>query len=519
MAALVPARSCSIYRPSGNFGRFVAKRQTTPTAPNANVVEYTVSELSGAVKRALEDGFGYIKLRGEISGYRGPHASGHCYFALKDERARIEAVIWRGVFSRLTIKPEEGMDVIATGKISSYPGSSKYQIVIDALEPAGIGAMMAELEERKTRLAKEGLFDDARKKPLPFLPKTVGVITSPTGAVIRDILAGFTERFPSHVLVWPVKVQGEGSAEEVARAITGMNRLTGQHGISRPDVLIVARGGGSLEDLWSFNDEAVVRAAAVSDIPLISAVGHETDWTLIDLAADARAPTPTKAAEWAVPKHSELLTTLADRHSRLRLLIQRRLENDRAHFKAAARGIPRLDDLITIPRQRFDMLERRLLQAFLSNGRALQTRLHRAASRLSPVNIRQRIRHARQTHQNLAQRLTRALSGSVANHRRALQSVGKLLTTLGYKNVLARGFALVRNDNGSMIRRADHIKSGSALNIEFVDGQIGVIAEGSSPSPARTEPHATKPKRSAHTQNARKSTKSSTGGGGQGSLF
>ena len=235
-----------------NFGRFVAETQTKPGNKGANAAEFTVSELSGAIKRALEDGFGYVRLRGEISGYRGPHASGHCYFALKDQRARIEAVIWRGVFSRLKIKPDEGMEVTATGKVSSYPGSSKYQIVIDALEPAGIGAMMAQLEERKKKLEAEGLFDDARKKKVPFLPATVGVITSPTGAVIRDILAGFTERFPTHVLIWPVKVQGEGSAPEITRAITGMNKLKPSSDLPRPDIIIVARGGGSLEDLWRF---------------------------------------------------------------------------------------------------------------------------------------------------------------------------------------------------------------------------------------------------------------------------
>ena len=269
-----------------------------------------MSELSGAIKRALEEGFGYVRLRGEISGYRGPHASGHCYFALKDDKAKIEAVIWKGDFGRLRFKPEEGMEVVAQGRITTFPGSSKYQIVIEALEPAGAGALMALLEERKRKFAAEGLFDEARKKPRPFLPKVVGIVTSPTGAVIRDMLHGFNERFPTRVLIWPVRVQGEGSAAEVAAAIRGFNALEAGGKIPRPDVLIVARGGGSLEDLWSFNEEIVVRAAAESRIPLISAVGHETDWTLIDLVADARAPTPTKAAEWAVPKYSELIDTL-----------------------------------------------------------------------------------------------------------------------------------------------------------------------------------------------------------------
>ncbi len=283
---------------------------TNETRPGANAPEFSVSELSGAIKRALEDGFGYVRLKGEISGYRGPHASGHCYFALKDDKAKIEAVIWKGSFGRLRFKPEEGMEVIAQGKITTFPGSSKYQIVIEALEPAGAGALMALLEERKRKFAAEGLFDEGRKKPRPFLPKVVGIVTSPTGAVIRDMLHGFNERYPTRVLLWPVRVQGEGSAAEVAAAIRGFNALEVGGKIPRPDVLIVARGGGSLEDLWSFNEEIVVRAAAESRIPLISAVGHETDWTLIDLVADARAPTPTKAAEWAVPKYSELIDTL-----------------------------------------------------------------------------------------------------------------------------------------------------------------------------------------------------------------
>ncbi|MBN9263146.1 MAG: exodeoxyribonuclease VII large subunit, partial [Hyphomicrobium sp.] len=265
----------------------------------SNNPELTVTELSNAIKRALEDNFGFVRLRGEISGYRGPHASGHCYFALKDDKSKIEAVIWRGVFQKLRFKPEEGLEVIATGKVTSYPGSSKYQIVIEALEPAGVGALMALLEERRRKLAAEGLFAEERKRPLPFLPRVVGIVTSPTGAVIRDMLHGFEERYPAHVIVWPVRVQGETSAKEVAAAIRGFNGLPVDGPIPRPDVLIVARGGGSLEDLWGFNEEIVVRAAAESAIPLISAVGHETDWPLIDLAADARAPTPTKAAEWA----------------------------------------------------------------------------------------------------------------------------------------------------------------------------------------------------------------------------
>ena len=259
------------------------------TAPaQTNLVEYTVSELAFALRRTVEDAYGLVKLRGEISGFKGRHSSGHCYFTLKDEGACIEAVIWRSTFQRLKFKPGEGLEVVAKGRITTYPDRSKYQIVIDELEPAGVGALLAQLEERKRRLAAEGLFDQARKRPLPFLPRIIGVITSPTGAVIRDILHRLEDRFPSHVLLWPVRVQGETCALEVSAAVFGFNRFDGRGTIPRPDLIIVARGGGSLEDLWGFNDERVARAVAASTIPLISAVGHETDWTIIDLVADFR---------------------------------------------------------------------------------------------------------------------------------------------------------------------------------------------------------------------------------------
>ncbi|WP_069306010.1 exodeoxyribonuclease VII large subunit, partial [Methylobrevis pamukkalensis] len=302
-----------------------------------NAAEFTVSEISFALKRTVEDAFGNVRVRGEISGYRGPHSSGHAYFALKDDKARIEAVVWRPTMGRLRFRPEEGMEVIATGKLTTYPGSSKYQIVIEALEPAGVGALMAMLEERKRRLAAEGLFDPARKRPLPYLPRVIGVVTSPTGAVIRDILHRVTARFPVHVLVWPVRVQGETSGAEVAAAISGFAALPEGGAVPRPDVVIVARGGGSLEDLWGFNDEVVVRAAAASTIPVISAVGHETDWTLIDLAADVRAPTPTAAAEMAVPVRSDLLDQMDDLARRQRGALVRLMEARRTALLAAAR--------------------------------------------------------------------------------------------------------------------------------------------------------------------------------------
>ncbi|RUY65856.1 exodeoxyribonuclease VII large subunit, partial [Mesorhizobium sp. M7A.F.Ca.CA.001.09.2.1] len=283
-----------------------------------NAAEYTVSEISGALKRTVEDVFGNVRVRGEISGYRGPHSSGHAYFALKDDRARLDAVVWKGTMSRLKFRPEEGMEVIATGKLTTYPGKSNYQIVIDNLEPAGAGALMALLEERKRRLQAEGLFDTGRKRLLPFMPRVIGVVTSPTGSVIRDIIHRIKDRFPLHILVWPVRVQGETSGAEVTAAVNGFNALAWDGAIQRPDLLIVARGGGSLEDLWGFNDEALARAVAASGIPVISAVGHETDWTLIDLVADVRAPTPTGAAEIAVPVKADLEATLASLGARLK---------------------------------------------------------------------------------------------------------------------------------------------------------------------------------------------------------
>ncbi|MDX2309309.1 MAG: exodeoxyribonuclease VII large subunit [Hyphomicrobium sp.] len=466
-----------------------------------NEPEFTVSELSGAIKRALEDGFGHVRLRGEVSGYRGPHSSGHCYFALKDDKSKIDAVVWKGLFGRLKLKPEEGMEVIVTGKVSSFPGSSKYQIVIEALEPAGAGALMALLEERKRRLGAEGLFEESRKRKLPFLPRVVGIVTSPTGAVIRDMLHGFRERFPTHVIVWPVRVQGEGSAAEVAGAIRGFNRLEPGGRVPRPDVLIVARGGGSLEDLWGFNEEIVVRAAAESRIPLISAVGHETDWTLIDLVADARAPTPTKAAEWSVPKHADLMADIADRARRLAIATRRLLDLQRTKWTAAARGLPRADELVAMPRQRFDAVEQRLARALLANTRAHTTRHARIAARLAPRLLSGVIERRDRRLAEYSEK-SRALLGRIAGDRRRrfervggrlgpvallnridgkrrdLEAQGKLLVSLSYHSVLSRGFAVVRDREGQMVRSAQVSPPGAGLEIEFRDGRLQVAVTG-----------------------------------------
>src|ERR1700710_2514852 len=348
----------------GSFDDILAPLRESRKSPNRlqmtsvenliNAPEFTVSELSSALKRTVEDAYGHVRVRGEISGFRGPHSSGHCYFALKDATAKIEAVIWKGVHGRMRFRPQEGLEVIATGKLTTFPGSSKYQIVIESLEPAGVGALMALMEERKKKLAAEGLFDEARKQLLPWLPEVIGVVTSPTGAVIRDILHRLEDRFPRRVLVWPVRVQGEGSAEQIAAAIRGFNALPEGGKIPRPDLLIVARGGGSLEDLWSFNEEIVVRAAAGSMIPLISAVGHENDLALVDFASDKRAPTPTAAAEMAVPVRAELFVEVAGLARRTLLCWQRGHEARRNELRAVVRALPGLSELLAIPRQRLD---------------------------------------------------------------------------------------------------------------------------------------------------------------------
>src|SRR6478752_1297846 len=374
-----------------------------------NVPEWTVSELSAALKKTVEDAFGFVRVRGEISGYRGPHSSGHCYFALKDAGAKIEAVIWKTAFGRMRLKPEEGLEVFVTGRLTTYPGQSKYQIVIESLEPAGIGALMKLLEERKKKLAAEGLFDEARKQLLPYLPEVVGVVTSPTGAVIRDILHRLEDRFPRRVLVWPVRVQGDTSAFEVANAINGFNALPEHGPLPRPELIIVARGGGSLEDLWSFNEEIVVRAAAASMIPLISAVGHETDVTLIDFAADQRAPTPTAAAEMAVPVRAELLATLAGLGSRKLACWQRNIKQHRKELSLLSRALPARDEILAVPRQRLDSCASRLPRALLANAQLHHREFARAASRLSPRLLSHRIERCKEQTAAFGDRAQRAV--------------------------------------------------------------------------------------------------------------
>ena len=350
------------------------------TPPLSNIPEFSVSEISQAVKRTLEGTFDRVRVRGEVSGFKRA-ASGHLYLALKDENAVLDGVCWRGTAGRLSVQPEDGMEVIASGRITSYPGRSKYQIVIDSLEMAGQGALLKLLEDRRRKLAEEGLFDEARKRALPFLPDVIGVVTSPTGAVIRDILHRLQDRFPRRVLVWPVLVQGEGAAEQVAAAIEGFNALPAGGATPRPDLLIVARGGGSLEDLWAFNEEVVVRAAAASAIPLISAVGHETDTTLIDFAADRRAPTPTAAAEMAVPVRRDLVLQMTDWERRMLAGASRLLEERRTLLEGLGRGLVDPRRLLEELTQRLDERSERLKaawQALIKDRRGELARLEAA---------------------------------------------------------------------------------------------------------------------------------------------
>ncbi len=466
------------------------------TEIRTNLPEITVTELSAELKRTVEETFPYVRVRGEVLNYRGPHSSGHVYFCLKDAGARIDAIIWKGNFARLKFKPEEGLEVVATGKVTTYPGKSTYQIVIDNIEPAGAGALMALLEERKKKLKAEGLFDEARKKPLPYLPQVIGVITSPTGAVIRDILHRLTDRFPRHVLVWPVRVQGETAAAEVVAAIEGFNALKPGGAIPRPDVLIVARGGGSLEDLWGFNEEIVARATAASEIPLVSAVGHETDFTLIDFVSDRRAPTPTAAAELVVPVRAELIAMTASHAARLIGSLRRFFEQLRNELRGLARGIPAADALLSLPRQRLDSVGDRLPRALRANAHKHRVEFARAAARLTPSNLRARLDRFRDRPAEQMQRAVRALRNAVEVRKAKILSLSQLVDAFSYHKVLNRGFALVRDAGGQAIRSAATIASGERLDIEFADGRVpAIVTEGVAPR------------------------RKSKGGSGQGGLF
>jgi exodeoxyribonuclease VII large subunit len=472
-------------------------------AAGANVLEYTVSELSQALRRTVEDTYGYVRVRGELGRVSRP-GSGHVYLDLKDDKAVLAGVIWKGVAAGLRIKPEQGLEVIVTGKLTTFPGQSKYQIVIDAMEPAGLGALMALLEERRRKLAAEGLFDDARKQPIPYLPRVIGVVTSPTGAVIRDILHRLADRFPTRVLVWPARVQGDKCSTEVAAGIRGFNAFQPGGAIPRPDLIIVARGGGSLEDLWGFNEEEVVRAAAESAIPLIAAVGHETDWTLIDHAADARCPTPTAAAERAVPVRADLVSMVAELARRQARALWRIHEERKGALLAAARGLPRLADLLAMPRQRFDAVADRLPRALRACTQTARSRLTAAGARLSPGALRQQVARHRADVTKCAARMRPAFARAILQRRQALSSHTKLLASLSYRSVLARGFALVHGPDDVPVRCAADASPGLRVEVEFHDGRAPARFEGEGGAPAVKR--AAAPKKAA-------------GGGEQGSLL
>ena len=450
---------------------------------NSNAQEYSVTELSLALKRSVEDQFGYVKIRGEISGCKRA-ASGHVYLALKDEKSLLDGIMWKGVAGKLTFRPEDGLEVICVGKLTTYPGRSKYQIVIDRMEVAGEGALMALLDKRKRELASEGLFDEGRKIPIPYIPKTVGIVTSPTGSVIRDILHRFSDRFPRNILVWPVLVQGEGSASQIAKAINGFNALEVDGKIPRPDVLIVARGGGSLEDLWSFNEEVVVRAVSISKIPLISAVGHETDTTLIDYVSDHRSPTPTAAAERAVPVRDDLIYTLQDFNIRLEKASRRYLNNFAQNVESLGRGLPKPTELLSLSSQRFDDLSERLPRALKVGVERQEMRLKSIKILLRPETLKSDIRVAGEKLVIAEERTVRAIGNLIVKKRNKYENPSCLLESLSYQSVLKRGFSLVYNEKGKALSDSKTIKSGDKLGIEFCDGRINAVATAGNSKPS-----------------------------------
>ncbi len=480
----------------------------------ANTPEYSVSELALALKRTVEDRYGHVRVRGEISGFKRA-ASGHVYLSLKDADAVIDAVMWKGVAAALSFRPEDGLEVVATGKLTTYPGRSKYQIVIERMAPAGVGALLQQIEERRRRLAAEGLFDAARKRPLPYIPRVIGVITSPTGAVIRDILHRLADRFPRHVLVWPVVVQGEAAAAQVAAAVRGFNAIPAGGAIPRPDLLIVARGGGSIEDLAAFNEESVVRAVADSGIPVISAVGHETDTTLVDFAADWRAPTPTAAAERAVPVRAELAAALAMAAARLDRGMARLVAQRRERAAALAARLPQPRALLALPTQRADDLFERLPRGLKASASFWAARAARAGAALRPSLVIARRDRALVSLGTASQGLDRGGRNGVARAKARLDArsgrlrlqlvrtiadragarlvqAGRLLGSLGPEQVLARGYALVRAPSGGLVPTAAAAGRESRLTIRFADGEVAVStgggkATGAAPAPAATQ--------------------------------
>jgi len=461
-----------------------------------NTPEYSVSELAISLKRSIEQQYGHVRVRGEL-GRVTIARSGHCYLDVKDDKAVINSIIWKGVMGRLSMRPEEGMEVVCEGKLTTYPGRSNYQLIIDKMELAGAGALMALYEKRKKALAAEGLFDEGRKVALPFMPKTIGVVTSQTGAVIRDILHRISDRFPSHVLVWPVLVQGDKAAEQISAAIHGFNQADG---FTKPDVLIVARGGGSMEDLWCFNEEIVARAAAASTIPLISAVGHETDWTLIDYVADYRAPTPTGAAEVAVPVRADWMETLADYGHRLNRGLRRSVTERETRLKAAR--LPRLETVLAPARQRLDLAAARLpspqrlyepqrnalaLQRLPSMDQILARASERLAQREKALNAAMRFTKTRyqtrltqqgESAARLSTASQQAIERQFKRQSDRLDRAGKLLDAYSYQGVLNRGYALVQDEKGKVVRSKDTVSAGQGVTLTFADGDRAAVIAG-----------------------------------------
>jgi exodeoxyribonuclease VII large subunit len=456
----------------------------SPTAspPQVNDAEFSVSELPAALKRTVENNFSHVRVRAEL-GRVTFHGNGHVYLDLKDDKAVLNGVVWRGSVSKLKIRPEQGLEVIATGRLTTFAGRSQYQMVIEQIEPAGVGALMALLEERRKKLAAEGLFAEDRKKPLPTLPEVIGVITSPTGAVIRDILHRLADRFPRHVLLWPVMVQGDAAAAQVSAAIEGFNKLKVDGEVPRPDVLIVARGGGSVEDLWPFNEEIVVRAVAASTTPIISAVGHETDTTLIDFASDRRAPTPTAAAEMAVPVRSDLEADLHDRARRLARGLTRALEDRRMRLTSLVRALPRAGDLVAQARQRLDYAENRLGSGLEQGALRHRSRFDRLATRLRPEALGQDVSRRDDKLKDLSRRMAETLSRDLTRRQDRLDGTAKLLRTLSYQGTLARGYSLVRSEDGTILRSTKDAQAGQAIQIDFHDGSASARIEDSTGKP------------------------------------
>jgi exodeoxyribonuclease VII large subunit len=483
--------------------------------PGDNAPALSVSELSGALKRTVEDRFGHVRVRGEISGFKR-HVSGHCYLTLKDDKANIDGVIWKGQAASLRFRPEDGAEVIATGRLTTYPGRSKYQIVIDRMELAGQGALMALLDKRRRALAAEGLFDEGAKQGLPYIPRVIGVVTSPTGAVIRDILHRLADRFPSRVIVWGVPVQGEGAAEKVAAAVSGFDALPAGDVIPRPDLVIVARGGGSIEDLWAFNEEAVVRAVAGCSIPIISAVGHETDTTLCDFAADRRAPTPTAAAEMAVPVRAELLAGLATLGQRMTACTRRGAERAAERFATVSRRLPTPDTLLGAQRQKLDDLGDRLPRALSRRLAVARGDLAQATGALRPRLLMARVERERATLDRLRRDLGRVATAPVLEAERRLGRIGlrpalvtarvaegrarldalwRVAQSLNPDLVLARGYARVETGAGEdahVVTSAARAREVGAMRLVFADGKVevttGAPAAPPSPPPSRAKP-------------------------------